>query len=322
LKRTFVTGSASFVTALLFAPVITPQASASTAEGTSLTAPHIVAHLNIAAGQQPENITLEPDGAADLTFVLRPPGGPRHLGFAGAGPGYPSRAASRDGRTSDRPCLRQWDRPRPWWVLYFLYIAGTADLKSVWRLLPGGTPDRIAALPADAVPNGRAMDNGFLYIADSAKATVWRVPVHGGTATAWSTAPELGGASCSFVFGANGLKVHGGVCLVTNSAHGSLLTMPITGSGESGPVNTVASGLGTVDDFTLPGEDDTVLIALNPANMIELIRPDGASTVVLTAAAGLQNPTAIALCGNTVYVTDAVYVTGIDPNLLTAHITR
>jgi hypothetical protein len=56
----------------------------------------------------------------------------------------------------------------------------------------------------------------------------------------------------------------------------------------------------------------------HPSNGVELVHPDGALTTVLTAADGLQNHTAIARHGNTVYVADPAYFTATDPNLLTA----
>ncbi|MFF8860835.1 hypothetical protein ACF08B_02175 [Streptomyces sp. NPDC015139] len=43
-------------------------------------------------------------------------------------------------------------------TLYFLYATGTRDLTGVWRLRPGGEPQRIAALPANGLPNGLALD--------------------------------------------------------------------------------------------------------------------------------------------------------------------
>jgi sugar lactone lactonase YvrE len=208
----------------------------------------------------------------------------------------------------------------PGGVLYFLYAAGTADLTGVWQLRPGGSPHRIAALPADAVPNGLAMDDEFLYTTDSNNDVVWRVPVHGGTAMVWSKAPELMAPAGSF--GPNGLKVHHDAVWASNSARGTLLRIPITAHGTAGPVRTVASNLGVIDDFTFIGDGDTVLAALNPANMIAVVHPDGTHSVVLTAAAGLQNPTSLAWRGNTVYVANAAYRTLTDPNLLVAHIAR
>ncbi|MER5640852.1 hypothetical protein ABT095_28370 [Kitasatospora sp. NPDC002227] len=53
-----------------------------------------------------------------------------------------------------------------------------------------------------------------------------------------------------------------------------------------------------------------------------LVAEDGSRTTVLAAADGLSNPTAIAVRGERVYVTDSAFVTGVDPNLLTARFDR
>jgi outer membrane protein assembly factor BamB len=318
LLRAFVTGSALFATATLLTAAITPQASA--AEPISFSSPHIVAHLNLAAGQQPENITLEPDGSADLTFAftgqiarVSPNGKVRILGTVPAPPA--GTVVPLLGHAFVGGIVRA-----PGGILYFVYTAGTADLTGVWKLTPGGSPHRIAALPADALPNGLAMDDGFLYTADSNKDTVWRVPLRGGTAVAWSSAAEL--VAPAGGFGPNGLKVHHGAVWVTNTARGTLLRIPITDDGAAGRVRTVATGLGAIDDFTFIGEGDTALVAANPASMVELVRPDGTHIVVLTMADGLQNPTSLAWRGHTVYVASAAYFTATDPNLLTVHIGR
>ncbi|MCX4815699.1 hypothetical protein OG601_34415 [Streptomyces sp. NBC_01239] len=63
----------------------------------------------------------------------------------------------------------------------------------------------------------------------------------------------------------------------------------------------------TVDDFTFTGAGDDILAALNHTD-----------TTVLTAADGLQNPTAIEVRGTTVHVLNAAYVTAEDPNVLVA----
>ncbi|MER5805770.1 hypothetical protein [Streptomyces mirabilis] len=81
------------------------------------------------------------------------------------------------------------------------------------QLPPGGKPRRIAALPADGLPNGLALDptGRTLYAADSYKATVWIVPVSGGTAKAWVTDPTLApDTSVAVPLGANGLRFHKG----------------------------------------------------------------------------------------------------------------
>jgi hypothetical protein len=67
---------------------------------------------------------------------------------------------------------------------------------------------RVAALPADGIPNGIALDqrHGVIYVADSLLSTIWRVSVATGAVTAWASGAQLapdGG------LGANGLKLHG-----------------------------------------------------------------------------------------------------------------
>lgn len=202
-------------------------------------------------------------------------------------------------------------------TLYFLYATGTSDLTGVWRLRPHGTPERIAALPADGLPNGMALDRrtGRLYIADSVRGTIWTVPVTGGTPTAWLSAPEL---AYSAIAGANGVKVHNGALWVSNTDDGTILRVPLLPGGRPGQLQVRATGLTTVDDFTFTGAGDEILVALNHTDTVVRIRPDGHQTTVLTAADGLQNPTAIEVRGTTVYVLNAAYVTAEDPNVLVA----
>ena len=48
--------------------------------------------------------------------------------------------------------------------------------------------------------------------------------------------------------------------------------------------------------------------------------PQPTDPVVLTGADGLQNPTSLARRGDTVYIGNAAYFTGVDPNVLTARL--
>jgi sugar lactone lactonase YvrE len=204
-------------------------------------------------------------------------------------------------------------------TLYFFYATGTADLTGVWRLRLGGSPQRIAPLPADGLPNGLALDAATrtLYVTDSVLGTIWSVPIGGGSPTAWSTGPEL--ASTGFL-GVNGLKIHNGAVWATNLDNGSVLRIPILPDGRAGQVHTEATGLPGIDDFAFTGHGDQLLAALNGPSEVALVQPDGSQTLVPTASDGLQNPTSIALRGHTVYVLSAAYVTAKDPNLLLAHL--
>ena len=196
-------------------------------------------------------------------------------------------------------------------TLYFLYASGAADLTGVWRLRPGGTPQRIAALPAAGLPNGLALDerHGVLYLADSVLGKIFTVPVTGGTATTWSAAPEF--ASTGFL-GANGLKLHDGALWATNLDKGTLLGLPLYPHNHSRTAQVKATGLAGIDDFAFTGNGDEIIAALNAPNTVVRIRPGHRTTTLLSAADGLQNPTSIALRGNTLYVLNAAYATTTD----------
>ncbi|MFD3804436.1 hypothetical protein ACFWTC_12570 [Streptomyces sp. NPDC058619] len=110
---------------------------------------------------------------------------------------------------------------------------------------------------------------------------------------------------------------------VLSAAVLTLATVAATGPGvasAAGAVQTRATGLAGMDDFAFTGRGDQILAALNGPGEVALVQPDGTHTTVLTAADGLQNPTSIALRGDTAYVLSAAYVTAEDPNLLLAHL--
>ncbi|WP_106970378.1 hypothetical protein [Kitasatospora phosalacinea] len=293
--------------------------AAAPATGAPAARVRFVAHLDLAAGQRPENIALEPDGSADVTFAY----------------GRQVARITRDGRVDvlatlpappadavtpalTAPFLGGIVRAQDG-TLYFLYATGTGDLTGLWRLSPGGTPERVAALPADGLPNGLALDprGDALYAADSVLGVVWRVPTTGGAPVPWATGPELEPAG---FLGANGVKVHNGAVWVTNLDRGTVLRVPIGPGGAAGPVRIRATGLVNIDDFDFTGPGDTLLAAINADNEVALVQPDGTHLVVLTAADGLEGPTSVAVRGDTAYIASAAYFTDHDPDVLAARI--
>ncbi|MEU3724285.1 hypothetical protein [Streptomyces sp. NPDC031705] len=294
-------------------------APASTAAGPPaappLSRPRIVTHLDFAAGQTPENIALEPDGAADLTFAfarqvarVSPKGRTEVLATLPA-VGHPSTPV---GAAVTTGLVRTGDG-----TLYVVYVTGTEAENGIWRLTPDGRLSHFAALPPQGFANGLALDeeHGVLYAADSVLGAVWRVTLDGAEVTRWATGPELD--RTAFI-GANGIKVHRGAVWVSNYDRGTLLRIPVTRDGGAGPAAIRAGGLTTVDDFAFNGPGDTVLAALSGTSELALVRPDGTHAVVMTARDGLSNPTSVAVRGHKVYVPSAAFVTGQDPNLLTA----
>jgi sugar lactone lactonase YvrE len=180
----------------------------------------------------------------------------------------------------------------------------------VWKLSPGGhTAHRITALPADGLPNGLAIDPSgrTLYVADSLKGTIWAVPSTGGRAIEWLTDQALAPVpTASQPFGANGLRFHRGAVWVSNFNAGTLMRVPVTDSGVPGPLHQVTAGAVGMDDFSfLTDRSDVVLAAVNAANQVAVVYPNGTRKTVLTAADGLASPTATAVHGTTLYITDA-----------------
>lgn len=282
----------------------------------------VVAHFDFAAGQTPENIALERDGSADLAFAfarqianVTPRGRTRIL------------ATLPEVRKPNTPIVhsavvlgiaRAHDG-----TLYVTYATGTRKT-GIWRITrDGGTPEQIANLPADGLPNGLALDEhrGVLYAADSVLGTVWRVPQTGGTATKWAKLPALAPSRApSGGFGANGIKVHGHAVWVSNSDRGTLLRIPVRPDDSADAIETRATGLRGIDDFAFTGRGHTVLAALTATGQVALVRPDGTRTIVLARKDGLTDPTSVAVRDRTVYVPSAAYFSMHDPNLVVARL--
>jgi sugar lactone lactonase YvrE len=316
-----LTALACTVTAAGMTAVTALTASPAAASTGPLAKPRIAAHFDLARGQMPENIALEPDGTADVTFAAARQ--VAAVSTAGATRVLATLPAPADGGVHTPVlgfALTTGIARAHGGTLYFLYATGTSDLTGLWRLRPGGTPQRIAALPADGLPNGLVLDEhrGRLYIADSVLGKIYTVPTKGSTASepaTWSAAPEL--ASTGFL-GVNGLKIHDNALWATNLDRGTVLRIPFGPGGESGHVRIRASDLTGIDDFAFTGHGDEILAALNGPDTVVRVRRDGTSSTVLTAADGLQNPTSVALRRGTLYVLSAAYTTSTDPNLLLA----
>lgn len=283
-----------------------------------LAAPRVVKHFDLAAGQLPENVIAAPQGGVDVTFAaarqvarVSAGGSVRVLATLPAPPeaaktpvlGFPLTTGLQRGADGS---------------LYTLYATGDPATTGLWRIRPGTPPRRIAALPADGLPNGLVLDptRRRLFIADSVNGTISRVSTSGGAVTIVSRAPTL--AARGFL-GVNGLRLHRGSLYATNLDRGTVLRLAVTPAGGLGTPREVARGLKGIDDFAFAG--GRILAAINPDSTLVEIGADGGHRVVLRRADGLSNPTAVLVRGRRVYVTSAAYVTRKDPNLLTATLT-
>ena len=262
--------------------------------------------LDLSAGQQPENIALEPDGSADLTFAYTGEIGrvsPRGQVDVIARIPVP---ADGDVPVVHRKLFLGGIVRAPGGDLYVAVSTGT-PATGLYRVRPGTAPVRVAALPPAGFQNGVARDpaSGDIFVADSFGSVVRRVSPRTGQVTDWATGELLAPVSG---FGANGVKVHDGALWVSNLDRGTLVRFPLTGA----PGRVVASGLGPVDDFAFHGED--VVAAVNQENRVVTVGRGGTRTILSTSD-GLANPTSVAVRGDTLYVADSAYFGGT-PNLL------
>jgi hypothetical protein len=198
-RKTFL-GLGTLVLAGAFsAPAIPAFASFS-----PVTSARVVAHFDIAALQQPENITLEPDGDADVTFAhahqvarVTPQGKVTILATL---PPTASGTAAVPGivRTPDGAL-----------DVNYINIGGTES--GIWRIRQNGSAEQVAALPDAGFLNGLALDpgTGALFAVDSFGGTVWKVWPRTGKAEVWASGQDLQ-PTAPGGFGVNGLKVHDG----------------------------------------------------------------------------------------------------------------
>lgn len=263
---------------------------------------HVIAHFDITAGQLPENVTLEPDGAADVTFV-------GSAQIARVGPdGHTEVVAELPAGGEVGGIVRAPDGT--------LYVTYQGQVQTgIWHIRPDHAPELFAAIPTAKYLNGLALDGETLYVTDSTIGVVFRVPLDGGAPSLWAEGKELTPLE---MYGSNGIKVRDNAAWVSNTERGLLLRIPIRDDGSAGPVETSVTRLVGIDDFDFAG--DEVIAALNRPHEVIAVRPGGTPRTLLTEKDGLSNPTAVAVRGDTIYVTSAAYVTQRDPNLLTARL--
>ncbi|TMR93084.1 hypothetical protein EJK15_41305 [Nonomuraea basaltis] len=293
-----------------------PSASAGTGHsyaGSVVTDVRTVAEFDYAAGEIPENITVNLDGSVTLSLlgscaVCERTHAPQLMRISASGhrtvlaTGQVGEAISGNTRGDDGT------------VYYSVFAPGDAARNGVYAVRQDGTSQRIAALPAGAGPNGLAIDpaGDTLYIADSFQATIWSVPVSGGSVTPWLTDAALAPVPTEALpIGANGLRFHNGALWVSNFNKGTLLRVPVTPAGAAGPIRLVAGGLPNIDDLSfLTPWSDVVFVAQNGSSSqngpdrIVVVYPNGTYKAVLTSADGLASPSATAVRGNRLYITN------------------
>jgi hypothetical protein len=311
LKKHVGIALAVTTTAAVLTSAPAASAGAGHPSGSVITNVQTAATFDYAAGEIPENITVNPDGSVTLSLlgscaVCARTHAPELMRISASGQrtvlatGQLGEAISGNTRGSDGT------------VYYSIFSPADAARNGVYKVLSDGTSQRVAALPAGSGPNGLAIAGNTLYIADSFQATIWSVPVSGGSVTPWLTDAALAPVVTEALpIGANGLRSHNGALWVSNFNKGTLLRVPVTSTGTPGPIRQVTSGLPNIDDFSfLTPWTDVVFVAQNGSSSqnapdrILVVYPNGTTKAVLTSADGLASPSATAVRGNQLYITD------------------
>ena len=160
-----------------------------------------------------------------------------------------------------------------------------ADL-GIWKVTPDGEQSLLANLPVNAGPNGIAYHRGWLYVADSRLARVWRVHSDGQNPSGdldcrpAVAAPTLAPAG---IPGPNGLQVFHNEVYVSVSSRGHVVAFPSSADGSAGP-GRVHVELG-VDDFAFD-EKGNLYAMTNFSNTVVRVTPDGMSEILLTLPTG------------------------------------
>ena len=163
--------------------------------------------------------------------------------------------------------------------------------RGIWKIPHDGQPAaRIAALPMQSLPNGIVHHRDRIYAADSVIGVIWRVADTGGVAEIWANDQALAQLPNGLP-GPNGLKLFEGELYVSNPSQGSVIAVRVRPDGTAGATRTHATNV-FCDDFAFDVHGN-LYCGTDPFNSVVRIAPDGTITTILTAADGLDGPTAV-----------------------------
>ena len=149
---------------------------------------------------------------------------------------------------------------------------------------------RIDALSLQSLPNGIVHHRDAVYVADSVIGVIWRVADIGGIAEIWAEGHKLTQVPNGLP-GPNGLKVCEGERYVSNPSqkHGGRRSR--AARRQAGAARTHATDV-FCDDLAFDVHGN-VYCGTDQFDTVVRIAPDGAMDTILTAADGLDGPTAM-----------------------------
>ncbi|HEV2803105.1 MAG TPA: hypothetical protein VGW12_21740 [Pyrinomonadaceae bacterium] len=270
-----------------------------------------VALFNPAAFETPESIQFDRHGNAYISMALT--GEIRKI----APDGTQTTLAFLPVRPDVQPCQNGFGLPimgaialdQQGNVYASVTSCSLADL-GVWKVSPDGAISLLAQLPADAAPNGIAYHAGQLYVADTLGGRVFRIAADGRTPPQiWTDSPLLTPVPLPLTPGPNGIQIFRNEVYVSVSDRAHVVAFPIRGKGTAGEGRIHVSGIG-LDDFAFDVQGN-LYGTTDPFNTVVRVTPDGQIEVLLTAADGLDGPTAAAFGvrndSKNLYITNAAF---------------
>jgi len=151
-------------------------------------------------------------------------------------------------------------------------------------VLAGPIPNSgLNALTFDSAGNG--------YVSDSFAGTIWKVPTHGGSFTAWKSDPLLGngGGTLTPPFGANGVEFSndGRKLFVANTAFHQLIQIAVNNDGSAGAASIFITGINAPDGIALDPKGN-IWVCANQEDEIVVVDPSGKVIAKLGDFAGID----------------------------------
>lgn len=274
--------------------------------------------FNPAAFETPESIQFDRHGNAYVSFALT--GEVRKI----APDGTQTTLAFMPIRPDVQPCQNGFGLPLTGGLaldhqgnIYVSVTSCNAPDIGVWKISKQGQTSQLAVLTGGAAPNGIAFHAGWLYVSDAIGGAVYRVHSDGNSpAELWTNSSLLTPVPLPLTPGPNGVQVFRDEVYVAVSDRAHVVAFPIEPDGSAGTPRVHVSGIG-LDDFAFDVKGN-LYGTTDPFNTVVRITPDGAITVLLTAADGLDGPTAAAFGvggdNKNLYVTNAAFPFFPGPN--------
>jgi sugar lactone lactonase YvrE len=278
----------------------------------------IVTLFNPAAFETPESIQFDRHGHAYVSMALT--GEVRKI----APDGTQSSLAFLPLRPDIQPCGNSFGLPIMGGIALDhqgnAYVSVNSchlpDL-GIWKVTPEGQASLLAGLPATAAPNGIAYHGGWLYVADTILGAVWRLHTDGRSPPEiWTDDSLLTPVPLPLTPGPNGLQIFHDEVYVAVSDRQHIVVFPILADGSAGTGRVHASGVG-LDDFAFDVQGN-LYGTTDPFNTVLRVAQDGTVEVLLTAADGLDGPTAtvfgVGADNKNLYITNAAFPFFSGPN--------